>query len=1296
MSHHYKKLLVGLATGLLLFNSVKAQEMDFAAAKTLILKNAGRIGITSADVNEAVVTDAYTDPSSKISFVYLQQAYKQIKVYNTIITCAFRDGSFLYSSGNFVQALATKAGSITPAIPYMDAIKVTALHLGLSTTAPLVTVSDLFATEKKYSVAATAIANRNIDVTLVFTPSGDKQQMTLTWNVNIDVKGSADWYNVRINALNGDFVQEDNWTVDEKNAVNNSVVPIPGNIQAPVENEQVSPVKKIEKGNGQNTEKNPAPSIPPIFLNAATVTNANYRVVPFPLESLNFGAIATVNKPWLLAGAGNNATTNGWHYDGATNYNITRGNNVFAYLDVAAPLNSSNAATNWPDTSTTPDPSLAFDNTPIFNQQPGSSANNVNKKFAVDNLFYWNNLMHDVFYQYGLNEVSGAFQDDNLSRGGTGNDHVNAQAMDGAGYNNANFSTPVDGSSGRMRMYLWSGTPPCTINSPEAIAGPVLAAEAGFTTTVPSKLINTGPKTGNVIWYTDAFGGSGHTGCGVATNAAAIAGNIALIDAFGGTGCTTYAFKVKNAQNAGAVAVIVYSSTATPLNIGGTDATAATIAIPVISIPNSVGVSISNQLTLGNPVNFTMTSGIYLDGDIDNGIVAHEYGHGISNRLTGGPANSSCLGNAEQGGEGWSDYMALMMTTNWATANLTDGLLSRPVGTYAYNQPANGIGIRRYPFSTKLLIDPLTYADMAASTEVHNIGEIWCSALWDMTWNIITQQGAITSNLYNAGGPGGNVIALNLVTMGMKFQPCTPGFLDARNAILAADSILYGYAHKCAIWDAFARRGMGYSALQGLSTSATDQTPAFDLPAGLQVSRPLPTVVSINSQTAFTHTATCGCAPITGYVVRDTIPSGFSYVTSSPLGTVNGNVLSFPASDFTASQSKNFTITLQAPATGCLVDSVLNDNRETKTVGGFATSGAPGWSASTVKSHTPASSWFASDPAAISSSSLTSANTAMTGAQNLSILSFWHTFNTEIRYDGGVVEYSTDGSTWIDASPFFYNYIYNTQMDASTVLTGRKAFSGNNAAFTPSLLNVTSLGTTPVAFRFRMESDNGGSGDGWFVDDIIRANGCGGILKTGIYNSGGVRQDTLLQPVFVTTATLPLTLLWFYSGQVGNQVALNWKTVSEYNVRDFTIEWSADGNRWSNIGSSRALNGSSNSYDFIHATPVNGNNYYRIKMNDADGHFTYSPVRTVNMLDKKKPMVSLVPNPVTTDAMLYISKEVNARSVKIYNAAGGLVQKVETSNMQQLQISTANLPAGVYTIETNGKGRYVTRMIVKH
>ena len=73
----------------------------------------------------------------------------------------------------------------------------------------------------------------------------------------------------------------------------------------------------------------------------------------------------------------------------------------------------------------------------------------------MSNLFYWNNIIHDVFYQYGFDEVSGNFQDKNHSQGGAGGDAVYAEAQDGGGTNNANFATPPDGTHPRMQMYLW-------------------------------------------------------------------------------------------------------------------------------------------------------------------------------------------------------------------------------------------------------------------------------------------------------------------------------------------------------------------------------------------------------------------------------------------------------------------------------------------------------------------------------------------------------------------------------------------------------------------------------------------------------------------------------------------------------------------------------------------------------------------------------------------------------------------------------------------------------------------------
>jgi hypothetical protein len=64
----------------------------------------------------------------------------------------------------------------------------------------------------------------------------------------------------------------------------------------------------------------------------------------------------------------------------------------------------------------------------------------------------------------------------------------------------------------------------------------------------------------------------------------------------------------------------------------------------------------------------------------------------------------------------------------------------------------------------------------------------------------------------------------------MKLQPCNPGFVDGRDAILLADRLSNGGANQCLIWEAFARRGLGVSAVQGSSNNVNDGTEAFDVP----------------------------------------------------------------------------------------------------------------------------------------------------------------------------------------------------------------------------------------------------------------------------------------------------------------------------------------------------------------------------------------------------------------------------------------------------------------------------------
>ena len=219
------------------------------------------------------------------------------------------------------------------------------------------------------------------------------------------------------------------------------------------------------------------------------------------------------------------------------------------------------------------------------------------------------------------------------------------------------------------------------------------------------------------------------------------------------------------------------------------------------------------------------------DGDFDNRIIVHEYTHGISNRLTG--TGSGITATQSRGmGEGWSDYLSLLFTQDPAdTQNQAVG-----VGTYALGQPNNGPGVRRFPYSYDTTVGPISWdaygsgtgtllngGTITRSTAVHATGEIWCSSLWDMTWNLINKHGYAQdlSTGYDPanGHDEGNLLAFRLVLDGMKLQPAQPTFIQARDAILAADVALTGGANRREIWDAFSRRGLGPLASTASSSS---------------------------------------------------------------------------------------------------------------------------------------------------------------------------------------------------------------------------------------------------------------------------------------------------------------------------------------------------------------------------------------------------------------------------------------------------------------------------------------------
>lgn len=799
--------------------SASAQNDAVQTIKTYLSEKADELGLAPSDYESLVVTDKNVSRTGGIQHVYVAQEIDGVILKNGVANFAINaEGSVVNSGIRLIRNLNKKVVASNASITAVEAITNAKTATGMNgEVGPFLKETE----SGRLNFDRGTLANEDIQVYKAYWAlKNEADEVRLVWIVSLYQVDGKHWWQSFIDASTGEEVDRLDWVVscqfpDHNSKAHYCEVTVPS-----------SPVNLAA----------PTPGGPAV-----------YNVFPMPVESPNHGIRSIEVGP-----ADPFSSPYGWHdNNGQTGeeFTITRGNNVYAYDDVAD--------NDSPGFSPDGGGSLVFD----F-PYSGSNSPNQNLSAAITNLFFWNNVMHDVWYQYGFDEVSGNFQDNNYGNGGADDDFVLAEAQDGSGTNNANFGTPEDGFNPRMQMYLWTGGTSLgsflDVNSPSGIAGAYNSTEATFGPGLPAT-----PITADVVLATDGTAPA-NDGCQTLTNAAQVSGKIALID----RGDCNFTAKVENAQNAGAVAVIIANNAAgSPFQMGGTSNT---INIPSIMISQTDGNTIKVQLQQGT-VNATISDGgnpsQFRDSDFDNGIIAHEYGHGISNRLTGGPSNSNCLQNAEQMGEGWSDWFGLMLT-------IEDGDLgpdSRGIGTYAGGQSTIATGIRPAPYSTDFNLNPYTYGDSNDGNNIsqpHGVGFIYATALWDMTWALIDYYGGVPDpDVY--GGTGGNNVAMQLVTESLKLQPCGPGMIDGRDAILQADQLLYGGEHQCIIWNAFANRGFGFSASQGSSGSRSDQTEAFDLPQSCQ----LPTT---SPNAAFTASTYLTCDPEVSFEDQSTeIPTSW-------------------------------------------------------------------------------------------------------------------------------------------------------------------------------------------------------------------------------------------------------------------------------------------------------------------------------------------------------------------------------------------------------------------------------------
>jgi len=626
------------------------------------------VGASDMQVDGLKVFSDYTNPDGNLSFVELNQEINGVPVFRGEIKAGFtKNGEMIRVINNFAPGLNYESLSTDFGDPAV------AVRAAAANTKNTIREGDLTPTKDGSTDLKVVFGNRDWGTLAekMYFPT-EPGVAVPAWRVMI--AGTVGTYYVIVDAQTGTMLWRKNLAEDQT--------------QSATYNVYTNPNAMI------NVAENPFPLTPgPVNPGLGTQGPA-----------LNRTSMTLIGNesPYTF----NNT---GWIPDGG---NSTDGNNVLAGLDRKLPNVGNPANPNDID----PD-GVTFGTSRVFNYAftPGNPNTNSGdspvpvgqgtgclpqadtglpndyQKAITTQLFYIVNRYHDEMYLLGFNEPARNFQTTNFAgQGGVGNDRVVAQAQDCSGTNNANFTTPADGSRPTMQMYLWTGPAPD------------------------------------------------------------------------------------------------------------------------------------------------------FDGSLDADIVIHEHTHGLSNRLHGNASGLST--NMARGmGEGWSDFYGHSMlsepldpingiytTGGYATylgaagfnANYYYGIRRYPKAVMAFTGGVNNKPHNAYTFSylnsncnTRMNNTNFAFGRGAFGVTtcdgVHNVGEIWSSALWEGRAKLVTRLGWTT----------GNRRMLQIVTDGMKLSPLGPNMLQSRDAIIAA---AVGSGDDVSdLWTAFALRGMGFSAsIQNIGSGA--------------------------------------------------------------------------------------------------------------------------------------------------------------------------------------------------------------------------------------------------------------------------------------------------------------------------------------------------------------------------------------------------------------------------------------------------------------------------------------------
>jgi hypothetical protein len=376
--------------------------------RVFLTENAALYGLTQAQVEQLTKVSDYTNPAGNLSFVEFQQAVNGLPVFQGYVRGIFgADGRLVRTTGLLAPGIHGNALATMPALSATAAVSAAAATIKVDVSADSLAVLERGSDGRTQTVSHGPF-DEDTKTELVYFPLAPGH-LVLAYSMVLWQPDNA--YYMIVDAQTGTLLWRKNITQDQTQTVTYNIY----------------------------NDDSPTPSSP-------TALSAPGATLPPGITRTDVTLISE-----------NPAFDDlGWIPDGAGNA-ITTGNNCDAGLDRDG-VNGIDATGRATATGRT----FSFPYIPDGATDPTGSNLPTDANYrmgVVTNIFFWTNRYHDLMYNFGFTEAARNFQTNNFGRGGLGNDFVRAEAQDSASTNNANFSTPADGSLPRMQMFIFTTAP---------------------------------------------------------------------------------------------------------------------------------------------------------------------------------------------------------------------------------------------------------------------------------------------------------------------------------------------------------------------------------------------------------------------------------------------------------------------------------------------------------------------------------------------------------------------------------------------------------------------------------------------------------------------------------------------------------------------------------------------------------------------------------------------------------------------------------------------------------------------